>query len=63
MKTTTGEVLDAKMTENLIRADDTMIMGDEGYITNGRKRVIQAKGITRAVKDKHKLGRQVLSAS
>ena len=30
VKTTTGKVHDAKMTDDLIRADDTIILGDPG---------------------------------
>ena len=56
VKTTTGKVHDAKMTNDLIRADDTIILGDK------RKRATRARGTTWAVKDKRKLGR-ILSSS
>ena len=56
VKTTTGKVHDAKMTNDLIRADDTIILGDK------RKRATRARGTTWAVKDKRKPGR-VLSSS
>ena len=38
VKTTTGKVHDAKMTNDLIRADDTIILGDKGYVSDERKR-------------------------
>ena len=62
VKTTTGKVHDAKMTNDLIRADDTIILGDKGYVSDERKRATRARGITWAVKDKRKPGR-VLSSS
>ena len=62
VKTTTGKVHDAKMTDDLIRADDTIILGDKGYVSDHRKRATRARGTTWAVKDKRKPGR-VLSAS
>jgi IS5 family transposase len=62
VKTTTGKVHDAKMTDDLIRADDMIILGDKGYVSDKRKRAIRARGTTWAVKDKRKPGR-VLSAS
>ena len=62
VKTTTGKVHDAKMTDDLIRADDTIILGDKGYVSDERKRATRARGTTWAVKDKRKPGR-VLSAS
>jgi IS5 family transposase len=62
VKTTTGKVHDAKMTDDLIRADDTIILGDKGYVSDERKRATRARGITWAVKDKRKPGR-VLSSS
>jgi transposase, IS5 family len=37
VKTTTGKVHDAKMTDDLIRADDTIILGDKGYVSDERK--------------------------
>ena len=62
VKTTTGKVHDAKMTDDLIRADDTIILGDKGYVSDKRKRATRARGTTWAVKDKRKPGR-VLSSS
>jgi len=62
VKTTTGKVHDAKMTNDLIRADDTIILGDKGYVSDKRKRATRARGTTWAVKDKRKPGR-VLSSS
>ena len=57
VKTTTGKVHDAKMTDDLIRADDTIILGDKGYVSDERKRATRARGITWAMKDKRKPGR------
>jgi IS5 family transposase len=37
VKTTTGKVHDAKMTDDLIRADDTIVLGDKGYVSDKRK--------------------------
>ena len=38
VKTTTGKVHDAKLTDDLIRADDAIIFGDKGYVSDKRKR-------------------------
>ena len=46
VKTTTGKVHDAKMTDDLIRADDTIILGDKGYVSDDRKRATRARGTT-----------------
>jgi IS5 family transposase len=62
VKTTTGKVHDAKLTDDLIRPDDTIVFGDKGYVSDKRKRATRARGATWAVKDKRKPGR-VLSAS
>lgn len=62
VKTTTGKVHDAKLTDDLIRSDDTIIFGDKGYVSDKRKRATRARGSTWAVKDKCKPGR-VLSTS
>jgi len=62
VKTTTGKVHDAKLTDELIREDDQVIFGDKGYVSDKRKRSTRARGATWAVKDKRKPGR-VLSAS
>lgn len=62
VKTTTGKVHDAKMTNDLICVDDTIILGDKGYVSDKRKRATRARGTTWAVKDKRKPGR-VLSSS
>jgi len=62
VKTTTGKVHDAKLTDNLIRPDDTIVFGDKGYVSDKRKRATRARGATWAVKDKRKPGR-VLSVS
>ena len=37
VKTTTGKVHDANMTDDLIRANDTIILGDKGYVSDERK--------------------------
>jgi len=50
------------MTDDLIRADDTVIFGDKGYVSDKRKRTARAGGVLWAVKDKRKRGR-VLSSS
>jgi len=62
VKTTTGKVHDAKLTDDLIRPDDMIVFGDKGYVSDKRKRSTRARGATWAVKDKRKPGR-VLSAS
>jgi len=62
MKTTTGKVHDAKLTEDLIRPDDKVVFGDKGYVSDKRKRAARADGVCWAVKDKRKTGRK-LSAS
>jgi IS5 family transposase len=62
VKTTTGKVHDAKMTDDLIRVDDTIVFGDKGYVSDERKRATRERGATWAVKDKRKPGR-VLSSS
>ena len=60
--TTTAKVHDARLTDDLIRADDAVVFGDKGYVSDKRKRVARAEGILWAVKDKRKRGR-VLSSS
>jgi IS5 family transposase len=62
VKTTTAKVHDARMTDDLIRADDKVIFGDKGYVSDKRKRAARADGVLWAVKDKRKRGR-VLSLS
>ena len=62
VKTTTAKVHDARMTDDLIRADDKVIFGDKGYVSDKRKRATRAGGVLWAVKDKRKRGR-VLSSS
>lgn len=62
VKTTTGKVHDAKLTDDLTRPDDTIVFGDKGYVSDKRKRATRARGATWAVKDKRKPGR-ILSAS
>lgn len=62
VKTTTGKVHDAKLTDDLIREDDMIVFGDKGYFSDKRKRATRARGATWAVKDKCKRGR-VLSAT
>ena len=62
VKTTTGKVHDAKMTDDLIRVDDAIVFGDKGYVSDERKRATRERGATWAVKGKRKPGR-VLSAS
>jgi len=62
VKTTTAKVHDAKMTDDLVRGDDTAIFGDKGYVSDKRKRAARANGVLWAVKDKRKRGR-VLSSS
>ena len=62
VKITTGKVHDAKLTDDLIRRDDTIIFGDKGYVSDKRKRATRARGAVWAVKDKRKPGR-VLSIS
>ncbi len=57
VKTTTGKVHDAKLTDDLIREDDRVIFGDKGYVSDKRKRAARARGATWAVKDKRKPGR------
>ena len=61
-KTTTAKVHDAKMTDDLIRADDAVVFGDKGYVSDKRKRAVREAGVLWAVKDKRKRGR-VLSSS
>lgn len=62
VKTTTAKVHDARMTDDLIRADDAVVFGDKGYVSDKRKRASRAVGVLWAVKDKRKRGR-VLSSS
>jgi len=62
VKTSTGKVHDAKLTDDLIRPDDMIIFGDKGYVSDTRKCATRARGVTWAVKDKRKRG-HALSAS
>lgn len=62
VKTTTAKVHDARLTDDLIRADDAVVFGDKGYVSDKRKRASRAVGVLWAVKDKRKRGR-VLSSS
>jgi len=57
VKTTTGKVHDAKLTDDLIRPDDAAIFGGKGYVSNKRKRAARARGATWAVKYKRRPGR------
>lgn len=50
------------MTDDLIRADDAVVFGDKGYVSDKRKPASRAVGVLWAVKDKRKRGR-VLSSS
>ena len=61
-KTTTAKVHDARMTDDLIRADDSVIFGDKGYVSDKRKRAVRADGVLWAVKDKRKRGRALSSS-
>lgn len=45
-KTTTGKVHDARLTDDLIHPDDTIVFGDKGYVSDRRKRATQARGAT-----------------
>jgi hypothetical protein len=45
---------DLKMTNDLIRADDTIILGDKGYVSETCKWANRARGITWVLKDKRK---------
>ena len=49
VKTTTGKVHDAKMTDDLIRVDDAILLGDKGYVSDERKRATRARGNTWAL--------------
>jgi len=62
VKTTTGKVHDAKLTDTLIRVDDMAVFGDKGYVGDVRKRAARARGVYWAVKDKRK-PKRVLSTS
>jgi len=62
VKTTTAKVHDAKLTDDLIREDDTVIFGDKGYVSDKRKRAARMGGILWAVKDKRKRGRSMSSS-
>ena len=59
---TTGSVHDAKMMDDLIRADDRAVFGDKGYAGDSKKRAARQAGVYWAVKDQRKSGRR-LSAS
>ncbi len=62
VKTTTAKVHDARMINDLIRADDKVIFGDKGYVSDKRKRAARAGGVLWAVKDKRKRGRTLSSS-
>jgi len=62
VKTTTAKVHDARMTDDLIRADDAVVFGDKGYVSDKRKRASRADGVLWAVKDKRKRGRALSSS-
>ncbi len=51
MKTSTGKVHDAKLTDALIRADDRAVFADKAYVSDVRKRAARARGIYWAVKE------------
>ena len=59
---TTGSVHDAKVMDDLTRADDRAVFGDKGYAGDRKKRAARQAGVYWAVKDQRKPGRQ-LSAS
>lgn len=56
---TTGKVHDAKVMDNLIREDDTAVYGDKGYASDAKKRAAEEAGVTWAVKEKAKPGRDL----
>lgn len=56
---TTGSVHDAKVIGNLIREDDRAVYGDKGYASDERKRAAEKAGVTWAVKEKAKPGREL----
>jgi len=56
---TTGSVHDAKVMDNLIREDDRAVYGDKGYASDEKKRAAEAAGVTWAVKEKAKPGREL----
>jgi IS5 family transposase len=58
---TTGSVHDAKMMDDLIRADDRAVFGDKGYAGDRKKRAARQAGVYWAVKDQRKPGLQLLS--
>ncbi|MCL4768324.1 MAG: IS5 family transposase [Hyphomicrobiaceae bacterium] len=58
---TTGSVHDAKVMDNLIRADDRAVFGDKGYVNERKKRAARAAGVYWAVKEKPKAGRRLSS--
>jgi IS5 family transposase len=59
---TTGSVHDAKVMDNLIRADDRAVFGDKGYVNEKKKRAARAAGVYWAVKEKPKAGRRLSSS-
>jgi len=56
VKTTTGKVHDARLTDDLVRPDDSIIFGDKGYASDNHKRAARARGAVWAVKDRRKRG-------
>ena len=59
---TTGKVHDAKVMDNLIRADDRAVFADKGYVNEKKKRAARRAGVYWAVKEKPKVGRGLSSS-
>ncbi|MCK5495128.1 MAG: IS5 family transposase [Hyphomicrobiaceae bacterium] len=59
---TTGKVHDAKVMDNLIRADDRAVFADKGYVNEKKKRAARRAGVYWAVKEKPKAGRRLSSS-
>jgi transposase, IS5 family len=56
---TSGNVHDAKVFDELIREDDTAVYGDKAYENAEKKRAAEEAGVTWAVKEKAKPGREL----
>jgi transposase, IS5 family len=59
---TTGKVHDVKVMDRLMRADDTVVYGDKGYVSEDRRRAAKARGIRWRVKARASRGHALTQA-
>ncbi|MCP4934935.1 MAG: transposase, partial [bacterium] len=59
---TTGSVHDAKVMDELIREDDEVVFGDNGYVNEKKKKAARKAGVRWAITEKKKPKKQLSSS-